>query len=79
MSLNRDELLELKEKIEEAQTKVTELNGHHSALMKQLSDDWDCSTVEEAEKKLKQIKKQIEKLDESIEEGTKEIEEKYDV
>jgi hypothetical protein len=77
--MNREELLELKEKIEEAQTKVSELNGHHSALIKQLSDDWGCESVEEAEKKLKQIKKQIEKLDMSIEEGTKEIEEKYDV
>ncbi len=76
--MTEKELLDLKEEVEEAKTKVSELTGQKQALIKQLKEDWKCATVEEAEKKLKSMKIDIEKLEEQIEEGTKELEEKYE-
>jgi len=73
------ELYKLKEKVEKAKTEVSELNGHKSALMKQLEKEWGCKTVPEAEKKLETMKKEVAKLDKDIEAGIEELEEKYNV
>jgi predicted nuclease with TOPRIM domain len=75
--LNEQGLLDLKEKITEAKSNVSELKGHQTALINQLKTDYGCKTVEEAEKKLKTMKSEITSLDEQIEEGVKELEEKY--
>ena len=76
--LDEQGLLDLKEKITEAKSTVSELKGHQTALINQLKTDYGCKTTEEAEKKLKTMKSEITSLDEQIEEGTKELEEKYD-
>lgn len=77
--MNEKQLFKLKEEIDTAKTEVSELKGHLSALMTQLKTDWKCNTVEEAEKKIKSLKKDIDKLDEQIQTGITELEEKYDV
>lgn len=76
--MNESQLLELKKKVDAAKTEVSQLQGHQTALMNQLKTDWNCKTVEEAEKKIATMKKEIEKLDESIATGIEELEEKYD-
>ncbi len=73
------ELLELKKKVDEAKSTVSELTGHKQALMKQLKDDWNCKSAEEAQKKLKSMNKEIEDIESQIEEGVKELEEKYNI
>lgn len=70
------ELIELKGQIDSAKTKVAELNGQKSALMKQL-EEWGCKTIEEAEKKLKEMETEVSNLDIKIASGVKELEEKY--
>jgi len=74
---DEQELLNLKAEIEESKTKVSELTGQKNALMKQLRDDWGCKTIEEAEAKLKKMKRELDQLDTQINEQTKELEEKY--
>jgi chromosome segregation ATPase len=74
--LDEQGLLDLKEKITEAKSTVSELKGHQTALTNQLKSDYGCKTIEEAEKKLKTMKSEITSLDEQIEEGIKELEEK---
>lgn len=76
--MKEDDLLNLKAKIDNAKTEVSELKGQKNALMKQLNDDWGCTTIAQAEKKLEGFKTNIEKLEDQIEKGTKELEEKYD-
>ena len=77
--MNEQELFELKERIDTAKSKVSELKGSKKQLMKELKEQWDCSTVEAAEKKAKTMEKEIEQLNTKITEGTEELEEKYDV
>ena len=77
--MDEKQLLELKKKVDAAKSKVSELNGHQQALLKQLKDDWGCKTIDEAEKKLKSMKDEIGQLEQSIREGVKDLEEKYSI
>lgn len=77
--MNETQLLKLKKQVEEAKTEVSELKGHQSALLKQLKEEWGCSDITTAEKKLKSLQKEIEEVNQSIEEGIAELEEKYNV
>ena len=75
--MKEQELLELKEEIEDAKQKVSELTGQKNALLKQLKDDWGCNTIEEAEEKLKIMDKNITIISNKIEKATKELEAKF--
>lgn len=77
--MNENQLLKLKREVEEAKTSISELKGHLSALMTQLKNDWKCGSIEDAEKKLKSLKKEIDTLDEQIQTGITKLEEEYDV
>jgi seryl-tRNA synthetase len=77
--MDNEKLLELKEKIDTAKTKVSELTGQKNALMKQLRDEWDCKSTEEGDKKISQMLKEIQNLSEKIDAGVKELEEKYGI
>ena len=69
------DLLNMKEEIEQAKVKVNQLEGHKSALMKQLLDEWKCKTVKEAEKKLEELKTQLSSISSEIAEGIKKLQE----
>lgn len=75
--MNKEELLEIKDEIEQAQKKVSQLQGRKEYLMKQLWEEWKCKDIEQGQKKLNQIKKDIEDLDEKIRKGTQKVEVKY--
>jgi len=76
--MNEQELLELKEEIDQAKQKYSELKGRLTFLMKQLKEDWGCTTIEQAEKKSAEMEKKIEKLNTQIEKGVKELQEKLE-
>lgn len=42
MALTEKQLVELKESVTQAKTRVSELRGQLTALMKQLKEDWEC-------------------------------------
>jgi predicted transcriptional regulator len=73
--MTEKDLLELKEEIEEAKQKVSELKGEKQALLKQLKENWKCSSIEDAEKKLVKLGEQEEQLSNQIEAGIEELEE----
>ena len=73
--MNEVELLKLKSDIDKAKTAVSELTGQKNALMRQL-EEWDCKTIEQAEKKLKEMQSEISVIDNKIEEGVKALEAK---
>ena len=73
------ELLELKNKITEAKNTTAELKGQQNALMKQLKEEWKCSSLEDAEKLIQKMDGEIDALNKNIEEGMKELESKYQI
>ena len=75
--MTEKQLLNLKEEINEAKTKVSELTGEKQALLRQLKEQYACKTIEEAQKKVKSIQKEIEQLEKNIEQGIEELETKY--
>lgn len=77
--MNEQELFELKERIDEAKSQVSELKGSEKQLMKELSEQWNCNSIETAKKKAKIIEKEINDLNTKIDEGTEELEEKYNL
>jgi prefoldin subunit 5 len=79
MGLTKKQLLELKEKVEEAKTTVSELTGQQTALLQQLKTDFGCKSIEDAEEKLEVLNRNIKGLEKKIEKGTQELEEKFDV
>ena len=74
--MNENQLLKLKSDIDSAKIKVSELNGQLTALKTQLKE-WDCSTVEEAEAKLKEMETSISNFDIKIAKGVDDLEKKY--
>lgn len=76
--MNEQELLDLKEDIDQAKQKHSELKGRKEFLMKQLKEDWSCTTVEQAEKASAKMEKEIETLNEQIKKGTEELQEKLE-
>lgn len=74
--MNERELLQLKEEIEEAKQKVSELKGERQALMKRLKEEWDCETIEQAQSKVAEMEEQSEQLSKEIDKGLIELNEK---
>lgn len=79
MKMTENDLLKLKEKVDEAKTTVSELRGELTAGMKQLKDDWKLPTIDAAKKKLKTIASDIESLEIQINEHAEELETKFDL
>ena len=77
--MTKEELLDLKDDVAEAKSKVSELTGQKTALMSQLKTDWDCKTIKEAEDKLQEMEDSISKLEKKIEKGVSELESKYEL
>jgi phage shock protein A len=77
--LTEQQLLDLKDDVAEAKTKVSELTGQQNALLPQLKTEYGCKTISEAEVKLKEMDDSISVIDKMIEKGCVELQEKYEV
>ena len=73
-----EEVIALKEEIDECKTEKAQLEGEQKAILKQLEEDWDCKSVKQAEKKMKEMEQEIKQLEVEIEEGLQELEEKLE-
>lgn len=65
---------ELLEKLAEAKEARAKAQGALEPLMKTLKEDFGCETLEEAEKKLKELGDSIKKMETSFEEKLEEAE-----
>ena len=75
--MTEQELIELKQEIDKAKEKSLQLKGQKDALLQQLKDDWNCTSIEEATKKIKLVENQTAELLNEIEEGMLELEKNY--
>lgn len=75
--MNLKEITELKEKVEQAQRTADEARGEIRAAEKQLKDDFDCDSVEEAKKLLKKWQKKLEADEQTLQEEKEAYKEKY--
>jgi len=64
--MNERELLQLKKEIDEAKQKTSELKGERQALMKQLKEEWNCETIEQAQSKITEMGEQSTQLSNEI-------------
>lgn len=76
--MKAQELLELKQVIEEAKDRTLQLKGQKDALFQQLKDEFNCTTLQQAEKELKKLETEIANLSTEIENGLQVIEEQYE-
>lgn len=77
--MTEQELLKLKKKVEAAKTESSELRGQLKTLLSQLTKNYKCKSVEEAETKMKSMKTEIDKLSDQIDEKLEELETKYEL
>lgn len=74
---NSSKLLEYKEQIEQAMREKEQAVGAIKNLKEQLKSKFDCATLEEAEEKLSDLKKQVESIEQDIEDMINTFEKKY--
>lgn len=72
--MTEQDLLELKEEIKEANDKFLQLKGQREALLQQLNEDWECTTIKQAQTKIDDIEKELTKINSEILEGIKNLE-----
>ena len=77
--MDEKQLMRLKEEIDTSKSKLSELKGRKQVLMGTLKEKWGCSTVTQAETKMKELKEKIADLEDSKEEGIKTLEENYEL
>lgn len=75
--MNERELLRLKEKIDSAKSKVSELKGQKKHILQTLQTEHKCKTVEEAEDKIEKLGVEAKRLQKKIDALSNELEEKY--
>lgn len=74
--MDKKQLLNLKDEIDEAKTVVAELTGKKKSLLTQLKEQFNCDSLEMAEKKVETLTQQISKLESQIQEGLNDLEQK---
>ncbi len=70
--------LKLKENVEDAERKANQAEGGLSQIMKQFKTEFDCTTLEAAEKKHKKLQKQAETAKEKFENEIEKFNEKWE-
>ena len=69
--------LNLKKNVEEAERKANQAEGALGQVMKQLKNEFDCTTLQAAEKKDKKLQNQVSVAEEEFENAVEEFEEKW--
>lgn len=72
-------LTALRAKIEQAKQDLAKAEGRKEELFKQLKEGFNCSTIEEAEKKLNALTAKRESLNQEIETKMQKLREDYDI
>ena len=77
--MTEQELIALKQQIDKAKSKVSELQGQKQYLAEELREKHDCKTIKEAEILSTKMSKDIESMESEIEKNINKIREDYNV
>lgn len=77
--MTEKELLELKQKIDNAKTKVSELTGKKKYLEQELKTTWGCNSIKDAQALQERLEKESADLTSQIETKVKELQGRYNV
>lgn len=69
--------MELKEKVDKAQQTSDKAEGALGQVMKELKNEFDCHSIDEAVKKRKHLKKQTDKSKEAFDDGLEKFNEDW--
>ena len=72
--MTEKDLLKKKEEIEQAKESLSNLKGQEKAMLKQLKDEWNCSTLPEAKQIIIKLEKEIKEIGATIEEKMENLE-----
>lgn len=75
----KEQLLELKEKIEKLSNKKARLEGILSDAQKRLREEFDCEDFDAAEQLLKEMEYETGQTEQSIQKQLKEIRDEFDI
>ena len=75
--MTEKELLNLKKKIDAAESSEQQLKGRKKELLAQLQEDFNCSTNKEAKTKKKELETELDKVKSKLETKLDEIKAKY--
>lgn len=75
--LTKERFEELKEAVERTKRKADEARGELNVLMRRLKEEFGCSTIKEAKKKLEELEKKTETAQENFNRLLKEYEKKW--
>lgn len=73
-----EKLVKMKDKIEEAKSNISRMEGSRDQLYKTLQTEYGCKTLKEAESKLAKMTKDLDQKEASLTEGIRNLEGKYD-
>ena len=77
MTIDIDQYKRLRAKADKAKSDIDKAEGSRDQLMKKLLEDFECTTIDEAELKHKELKSQSEELEAKYEFELKEFEEEF--
>ena len=66
-----DEFMKLTKQVEKAQQTADKAEGALGQVMKELKNEFDCNSIDTAEQKRKQLKKQVERSRNAFDTGLK--------
>ncbi len=72
-------LLAIKERIEKGKTRVSKLEGQQEQQLSNLKKEFECDTVEEAEKLLLDFGEELDELEKDFEEDYAKLEKEYPI
>ena len=75
--MKEEQLLQLKGKIDKAKAELHQLTGAENQLLRQLEQDWNSSSLEEAEMALDEMETQLRNLNMKIEKLVAKIREDF--
>lgn len=67
----------LKQEAEELQRQADRAHGALDGVMKQLKEEFDCDTLEEAEERQKELQKEAKKAEKTFNEALEDFEDKW--
>jgi len=71
--MKESQLLRLKDKISKAKTDIAEKRGSNKQLAKDLKEQWECESTDEAQQKLDEMDTQVNSLDLKILKGLQKL------